>query len=42
MYSSRTPPPDSLVLNDAIDLKVLDKKDRNLKEDGEKPPVEQV
>ena len=42
VFLTHSVPPDSLVLNDAIDLKVLDKKDRNLKEDGEKPPVEQV
>ena len=42
VFLTHSVPPDSLVLNDDIDLKVLDKKDRNLKEDGEKPPVEQV
>jgi len=39
VFLTHSVPPDSLVLNDDIDLKVLDKKDRNLKEDGEKPPV---
>ena len=42
VFLTHSVPPDSLVLNDDIDLKVLDKKDRNLKEDGEKPPVEHV
>ena len=42
VFLTHSVPPDSLVLNDDVDLKVLDKKDRNLKEDGEKPPVEHV